>query len=193
MTDCSSLTGESFTPVAVSTFTAAAPHGTSGAHTTSFTPDLARSANDAMPAGLSGGVTMTSVFVAKFTGLPVTRPASVAFVMFATSAEAKTSPGAPPMRFATRSEDPAKLKFTVVPGFSFVNVAPSSVNVGFNDAAAYTVRVPAATTAMPRTRSRRFCSPIRSRPAARTLATRATAAAATGKRRLTKILRGFRR
>jgi len=46
--------------------------------------------------------------------------------------------------WVTRSEDPAKLNVTVVPGFCCANVWPSSVNVFFSDAAANTVTVPLA-------------------------------------------------
>src|SRR5664279_4571173 len=62
--------------------------------------------------------------------------------MFAVSAEANTSAGAPPISCVTRSEEPAKLKVTVEPGFSFSYVSPSSVNVFFSDAAANTVIAP---------------------------------------------------
>ena len=69
MTADSSLTGARVTPVAFSTFSVADPHGTCGAHTTTWVPGLARSANVAMPLGFPGGVTMVSVLVAKFTGI----------------------------------------------------------------------------------------------------------------------------
>ena len=95
-----------------------------------------------MPFGFPGGVTMVSVLVAKLTGSPATSPASVAFFMFAASAEANTSAGAPWVSWVTRSDEPAKLNVTFVPGLSFLNCSPNSVNVDFNDAAANTVTSP---------------------------------------------------
>jgi hypothetical protein len=65
--------------------------------------------------GFPGGVTIVRVLLAKLTGSPVTRPASVALIMFFVSAEAKTSAGAPWVSWVTKSEDPAKLKVTLVP------------------------------------------------------------------------------
>ena len=58
------------------------------------------------------------------------------------SAEANTSAGAPWVSWVTRSEEPAKLNVTFVPGLSFSIWAPSSVNVDFSDAAANTVMSP---------------------------------------------------
>ena len=71
--------------------------------------------------------------------------------MFLVSAEAKTSAGAPCWIWATRSEDPAKLKVTLTPGWAFSNSAPISVKVFFSDAAAKTVISP--DSAARRTRS----------------------------------------
>ena len=65
-----------------------------------------------------------------------TRPASVSFVMFFSSAEAKTSAGAPSVICVTRSDDPAKVSSTVVPGWAFSNSSASSVNVVVSEAAA---------------------------------------------------------
>src|SRR3954471_4676084 len=55
VTACSSLTGLIVTPEDFSPFWAAEPHGTSGAHSTTLAPGLARSCRDLTPAGLSGG------------------------------------------------------------------------------------------------------------------------------------------
>ena len=63
--------------------------------------------------------------------------------MFLVSAEAKTSAGAPWVIWVTRSEEPAKLNVTVVPGFVASNCSASSVKVAFSDAAAKTVIAPA--------------------------------------------------
>ena len=135
----SSLTGVRVTPVAFSTFSVADPHGTCGAHTTTWVPGRARSAKDVIFFGLPNGVTIVRVLVAKSTGVPAMAPASTALVMFAVSAEANTSAGAPWVSWVTRSDEPAKLKVTFVPGWSCSNRAPSSVNVFFNDAAANTM------------------------------------------------------
>ena len=141
VTDCSSLTGSMSTPVASSTFTAAAPQGTSGAHTTTLTPSLARSANDATPAGLSGGTAISRVLLAKFCGSVAWRSSAVSLSMLAVSAEAKTSAGAPSWICATRSEEPPKLNSTVTPSWLSSNSAPMASNVLVSDAAAYTVMV----------------------------------------------------
>ncbi len=56
--------------------------------------------------------------------------------MLASSAEAKTSAGAPSWICATRSEDPAKLKSTSTPSWAASNSSPISSNVAVRDAAA---------------------------------------------------------
>ena len=95
-----------------------------------------------MPLGFPGGVTMVRVFEAKLTGSLVSRPASTALVMLFVSAEVNTSAGAPWVSWATRSEEPAKLNVTDVPGLSFSKRVPSSVNVDLSEAAANTVTSP---------------------------------------------------
>ena len=62
--------------------------------------------------------------------------------MFLVSAEAKTSAGAPWVICVTRSEEPAKLSVTLVPGFLASKSLASWVNVDFSEAAAKTVTVP---------------------------------------------------
>jgi hypothetical protein len=101
----------------------------------------ARSSSESTFAGLSGGVAILSVLLAKSTGSPVTEPSATALSMFLVSAEAKTSAGAPWEICATRSDDPAKLNATVTPGLASSNVLPISVNVPLSDAAANTVMV----------------------------------------------------
>src|SRR6478609_1332303 len=133
------------TPVSVSTVAVAAPHGTCGAQTTTLTSGLARSAKPTMPTGFPGGVTIVRMLPAKLTGVPDTRFAAVALVMLLVSADANTSAGAPAVSWVTRSEDPAKLKVTVDPGFSVWKIVPISVCVAFKEAAANTVNVPAGT------------------------------------------------
>src|SRR5262249_2957568 len=135
-------TGDKEMPAASSIFFVAEPQGTCGAHTTTCVPGLARSAKEAMPFGFPFGVTMVRVLVAKSTGWPASRPASTALVMLAVSAEGNTAAGAPWVSWATRSEDPAKLKIAFVPGLSRSICAPSSVNTDFSDAAANTVMFP---------------------------------------------------
>ena len=193
MTADSSLTGVRVTPVACSTFSVADPQGTWGAQTTTWVPGFARSANEAICFGFPGGVTMVRVLVAKLTGSPVTRPASTALVMLFVSAEANTSAGAPCVSWVTRSEEPAKLNVTFVPGLSFSIWAPNSVKVAFSDAAANTVMSPVmlvgAGDALPVVvEAVSFCDDEQ-------LATRAaapSAATATEKMDLTTFLRMFR-
>src|SRR6478672_9566406 len=127
---------------AVSTLAAADPQGTAGAQRTTLTPDLARSARPVTLAGLSGGTAISRVLDAKLTGVAAVSEAPVALSMFLVSAEAKTSAGAPCWSWATRSEDPAKLKVTLAPGWAFSNSAPIAVKVFFSEAAAKTVISP---------------------------------------------------
>ena len=93
-------------------------------------------------AGLPGGTAISRVLDAKLTGAAAVSESPVALSMFVVSAEAKTSAGAPCWIWATRSEEPAKLKVTVVPGWAFSNSAPIAVKVFFSDAAAKTVISP---------------------------------------------------
>ena len=96
-----------------------------------------------MPAGLPGGTAISSTFVAKSTGASAsTSPPSVSLAMFFSSAEAKTSTGAPSVICVTRSEDPAKFSAMSTSGLAFSNSAASSVNVAVSDAAAKTVIEP---------------------------------------------------
>ena len=95
VTEDSSLTGDSWTSAAFSTFSVAAPHGTCAAHTTTWVPGAARSANRVIPFGFPGGVTMVRILVANATGSPAITPASTALVMLVVSAEANTSARAP--------------------------------------------------------------------------------------------------
>jgi hypothetical protein len=56
--------------------------------------------------------------------------------MLAGSAEANTSAGAPCWIWAARSEEPAKLNRTVVPGWAASTWAPIGVKAFFSEAAA---------------------------------------------------------
>src|SRR2546421_11545662 len=64
------------------------------------------------------------------------------FCMLGWSAEAKTSPSAPCWICAARDDDPAKLNFTMAPGWRFSKSAPILVKAAFSEEAAKTVRVP---------------------------------------------------
>ena len=79
---------------------------------------------------------MTSVLDAKSWGSPDTRSSPTSVSMFFSSAEAKTSAGAPSLICETRSEEPPKLSCTVTPSFAASNSFASSVKVPFSDAAA---------------------------------------------------------
>src|SRR3954454_16517274 len=64
--------------------------------------------------------------------------------MLASSADAKTSAGAPWLICVARVEEEAKLNFTDAPGLADSNALPISVNAPVRDAAANTVIVPVA-------------------------------------------------
>ena len=83
-----------------------------------------------MPAGLSGGVTMTSTLVAKVADVAGT-PASSASVIEVSSAVASTSPGAPSATCSARSVLEPKEKSTSTPSCSASNcVAELGEDVG---------------------------------------------------------------
>src|SRR6476661_8687141 len=142
VTDDSSLTGVRVVPVACSTLSVAAPQGTWGAQTTTFTPGLARSEKELIDAGLDGGTAISRTFVAKLLAVPSMSFASESLVIFFVSAEAKTSAGAPWLICVTRSEDPAKFSVILVPGFFASKSLASLVKVALREAAAKTVMVP---------------------------------------------------
>src|SRR6478609_472840 len=144
LTFCSSDTGVTATPAASSTCWVYLPIGTSGAAVTNVTPDLARSATDVMPFGLPLATMISSLFVAKTTGSPWLFPASVSLVMFASSAEANTSAGAPWLICVTRAEEASKLNVTFESGCSVVKAVPISLNDSVSEAAANTVMLPDA-------------------------------------------------
>ena len=180
VTDCSSLTGWMSTPVASSTLTVAAPQGTSGAQTTTLMPSFARSANEATPAGLSGGTAISRVLVAKSSGSAAWRSSAVSLSMLAVSAEAKTSAGAPSWIWATRSEEPPKLNSTVTPSCWASNSVPICSNVLVSDEAAYTVRVVPPPASPPESSSPHAARPAISR-----------AEVATSARRRPEVMRGI--
>ena len=71
-----------------------------------------------MPLGLPGSTMISSWFWAKTSGEPAFWPASVSFFMFASSAEANTSAGAPWVIWVTSAEEAAKLNVILAPGLS---------------------------------------------------------------------------
>src|SRR5690606_31456341 len=62
--------------------------------------------------------------------------------MFAVSADANTSAGAPWLTWVASVEDAAKLKVTFAPGFEVSNTVPNSLNASVKDAAASTMTSP---------------------------------------------------
>jgi hypothetical protein len=83
-----------------------------------------------------------SEFVAKTAGSPAFASAAVSFVMFASSADANTSAGAPSSIWVTSSDDAAKLNVTSAPGCCTMKASPISVYAAVSDAAAKTVMSP---------------------------------------------------
>ncbi len=94
-----------------------------------------------MPVGLPGATAISRVFVAKERGEP-SRSADPSFAMFASSADANTSAGAPFWIWLTRSLEPANANVTVVPGCAASYRSPSVVKVCWSEAAAKTVIEP---------------------------------------------------
>src|ERR1700743_3603660 len=95
-----------------------------------------------MSLGLPGAVTTTNVLDAKLVGLPDNRPALTTVSICAVSAGRKTSTVAPWVSCVASSEDPAKSKSTLLPGWSDVNRSLIFVNAGLSDAAANTTSFP---------------------------------------------------
>src|SRR5262245_27568241 len=108
---------------------------------------LARSATPVMPSGLSGATMIVNRLVAKITGSVPFRPASVSLSMFAMSAEANTSAGAPSVICCTSAEEASKLNVADASGFAAVKASPTSVNDSVNDVAANTVMSPSTPAA----------------------------------------------
>src|SRR5215210_3334443 len=114
--------------------------GTPSWANTSFTPGFARSCSCCIPAGLSLGTITTGRFLAKVCGSD-TRSSSTAVSIFASSAEAKTSAGAPCSSWVSSSELPPKLVFRSVSGFCSSKVLSSSPKASVSEEAASTVSV----------------------------------------------------
>src|SRR5271165_3504667 len=109
------------------------------AHTATLSPGRFRSTNDVIFLGLPGATAMASLFDAKLTGFPATRPAWVTLAMFGRSPAANTSALAPSVNCAARSDDPAKMNSTDVPGLSDLNCLPISLKLLISDDDANTV------------------------------------------------------
>ena len=92
-----------------------------------------------IPAGLSVGTMIASLFLAK-SARPVTPgPSSWTASIQVGLAEAKTSTGAPSLICVARPSDGPKLKVTVAPGSRSSNASPMSVNASVSEEAADTV------------------------------------------------------
>jgi hypothetical protein len=99
-----------------STFWAAAPHGTCGAHSTTLSLAFSRSLSAVTLPRLSGGTAISSRLRTKVVGCPDAMWASVTVFMVAGLAAANTSAGAPWVICCARPELPPKLNLTVTPG-----------------------------------------------------------------------------
>src|SRR5215210_144815 len=112
--------------------------GTPSCASTRVVPGFARSCSPRIPAGLSKGTITTGRFLAKVCGSEA-RSSSTAVFILASSAEAKTSAGAPCSSWVRSSVLPPKLMRTSVPGFCCSKVASSSSKASVRDEAASTV------------------------------------------------------
>src|SRR5215469_734876 len=92
--------------------------------------------------GLPACTAISSLLCANTDGVPMLNPPLTTFCMFAWSAEAKTSAGAPCWICVTSIGLPAKLNLTSTPGYFAWTWSPIFVNAPVSDAAASTVRLP---------------------------------------------------
>ena len=95
-----------------------------------------------MASGLPASTMISSVLVANVAGSPAVPSPLASLSMFAESADANTSAGAPSLIWPTRSDDAAKLNVMSTSGFAAVNASPSDVNASVSEAAANTVSAP---------------------------------------------------
>ena len=123
--------------------------GTSGPAATMRTPGLARSAGEAMPAGLAVGTTMTRWFVAKSVMGAGARHSSMSAWGFLVSADANTSDGAPCSIWALSALEASKLKVSVEPACWAAQAWPITLNGLVRDAAAKIVRLGMVATGEP--------------------------------------------
>src|SRR5215471_9660385 len=142
LTSCSWLTGLTVTPAFANVVAEYVPQGTPGAQTSTLIAGLVKSDSDEMCFGLPARTAISSSFCANKTGAPAANPPLTTFCMLATSAEAKTSAGAPCSICMTSIGLPAKLNLTSTPGYRAWTWSPIFVNAPVSDAAASTVRLP---------------------------------------------------
>ena len=141
-TSSSSESGFGVIFAAANTLTAAAPHGTAGAQTASFSSGLAKSARPVTCPGLSFGTAISSTFSVKTAGVPAASLASVTVAIVVGLAAANTSAGAPWVIWVASAELPAKLNRMSRPGLAVFSWSPSFPNTPVRDDAANTVSVP---------------------------------------------------
>jgi len=91
--------------------------------------------------GLPGATAISSLFLAKVTGVP-TKPAFTSLRMLVVSADAKTSAGAPCVIWATRALEPAKSYVNARLGLAATSVFFAALNALVSDAAANTLSGP---------------------------------------------------
>src|SRR4051794_23434868 len=83
-----------------------------------FTPGLAMSFGDAIPAGSSLGVMITRWLPANGVTSPLANPPPTSFLGFVVSADRKTSAGAPCSIFVSRADDESVETVRVVPAWA---------------------------------------------------------------------------
>src|SRR5215472_718420 len=142
LTSGSWLTGFTVTPALPNVVVEYVPQGTPGAQTTTLIAELVRSFTEVMCFGLPACTAISSLLCANTEGVPDTNPPLTTFCMFAWSAEAKMSAGAPCWICVTSVGLPAKLKVEAMPGYLRCRSSPIFVNASVSEAAASTVRLP---------------------------------------------------
>src|SRR5450631_4482027 len=100
-----------------------------------------------MAFGLPGATAISSLFLAKITGVS-TSPAVTSLFMLAWSADANTSAGAPCWIWVTRVLDPAKLNVRLRPGSADAIAVLAALKAPVSDAAAKTLRLPVSAGAV---------------------------------------------
>src|SRR3954451_20715813 len=113
--------------------------GTESPAAITFTPARARSAGDAIFAGLAVGTITVSRFVAKGTAVPLASPLSTSFWGFAVSADRKTSAGAPCSIWVSSAADESVDVVSVTPGWDEAYAVFTFSSTPFSDAAPKTV------------------------------------------------------
>src|SRR6266550_3162017 len=138
-TSISWLTGVAATPALLSASTAYLPAGTVGAASTRTTSGRARSASPATFFGFPGATAIWSRLLANSWGAPSDMPAFVTFAMLSSSADAKTSAGAPLTIWVASVDDDPKLNVKWADGSVFRKSPPSWLNASVSDEPAKTV------------------------------------------------------